>query len=245
VLARTGFFGILNLYEFANAKTFRFSNTCLPARQVNSFSRSININLVNMATDIKKMINNLLKFYDCNNQTIITVGAGGGQFIEYVRNAKKVLAIDNDEEALQKLKDNLLKSGLDDKFTLIHSDFYLSNLRGDVVMFEFCLHEMKDPEAAIKHAQTMAPNILITDHLTDSEWAYIVDEKEKVAKSWDALELFHLKKVQKYNTLHFFNDYEEIYQRVNVQGENSIKRINDFKDKKNFTIPMSYGFALI
>lgn len=198
-----------------------------------------------MATDIKKIINNLLAFYDFNNQTIITVGAGGGQLIEYGRISKNVLAIDHDEEALHKLKDNLLKSGLDDKFTLIHSDFYLSNLQGDVVMFEFCLHEMKDPKKALKHALTMAPNILITDHWPSSEWAYIVDEKEKVAKSWTALELFHLKKVHRYDTVQFFNDYEEIYQKVKMQGENSIKRINDFKDKKNFTIPMSYGFALI
>lgn len=198
-----------------------------------------------MATDIKKMISNLMEFYDFNNQTIITVGSGGGQFIEYGRVSKNVIAIDNDEIALQKLKENLVKSGLDSKFTLIHSDFYLTNLKADVVMFEFCLHEMKDPLAAIKHAQTMAPNILITDHWPDSKWAYYVDEEEKVKKSWAAINSLSTKKVQKYDGLQLFNDYEEIYQKVKVQGENSIKRIAEFKDKKNITIPMSYGFALL
>lgn len=198
-----------------------------------------------MATDIKKIINNLIEFYDFSNRTIITVGAGGGQLIEYGRISKKVLAIDFDKESLQKLKDNLIRSGLDEKFTLIHSDFYLSNLKGDVVMFEFCFHEMEDPIAALKHALTMAPHIIILDHWPDSDWAYIGGEEENIAKNWTALRLFHLIKVQKFDTFQFFNDYEEIYQKVKAQGENSIKRINDFKDRKNFTIPMSYGIALI
>jgi hypothetical protein len=198
-----------------------------------------------MATDIKKIISNLLSFYDFCNQTIITVGAGGGQLIEYGRVSKRVLAIDFDKEALQKLKDNLIKSGLDDKFTLIHSDFYLSNLKGDIVLFEFCFHEMEDPEAALKHALTMAPNVIILDHWPDSEWAYLGGEEENIAKSWATLKLFHLIKVQKFDTFQFFNDYEEIYQKVKAQGEISIRRIADFSAKKKFTIPMSYGIALI
>ena len=198
-----------------------------------------------MATDIKKMIENLLEFYDFNNKTIISVGAGGGQFIEYGRTSQQVIAIDHDKEALNKLEESLKKTQFMDKFTLIHSDFYLVNKKGDVVMFEFCFHEMKNAEAAINHALTMAPNILINDHWPDSEWAYIVDEKEKVINSWEVLKKFHLKKVQRHDTVQFFHDYGELFQKVQVQGENSINRISRYKDKKDFTIPMSYGFALI
>jgi len=198
-----------------------------------------------MATDINKMIDNLLKFFDFNNQTVISVGAGGGQFIEYGRNAKRVIAIDNDKEALSRLEDNLLKSRLNDKFTLINKDFYHAKMQGDVVMFEFCLHEMKNTETAIKHALTMAPTVLVNDHWPNSEWAYIVDEKEKVINSWEALKHFNVKKIQRYDTVQFFHDYDEVYQKVKVQGENSINRISQYKDKKDFTIPMSYGFALI
>jgi hypothetical protein len=104
---------------------------------------------------------------------------------------------------------------------------------------------MKDPLAAIKHAQTMAPNILVTDHWPESKWAYYVDEEEKVKKSWAAINSLSTKKVQKYDGLQLFNDYEEIYQKVKIQGENSIKRIAEFKDKNNITISMSYGFALL
>jgi predicted RNA methylase len=198
-----------------------------------------------MATDINKILENLFEFYDFNNKIIISVGAGGGQFIEYGRVSKQVIAIDNDKEALSSLENNLQKSQLLDKFTLINSDFYFVNKKGDVVMFEFCLHEMKNPEAAINHALAMAPNILINDHWPNSEWAYIVDEKEKVINSWEALNKFNLKKIQRYDTVQFFHDYKELFFKVKGQGENSINRINQYKDKKDFTIPMSYGFALI
>ena len=198
-----------------------------------------------MATDIKQIINNLLEFYNFNNQTIIAVGAGGGQLIEYGRVSKEVFAIDYDMESLRKLKDNLIRSGLDDKFNLIHSDFYRSNLKGDLVLFEFCFHEMEDPDAALKHALTMAPHVIVLDHWPDSEWAYLGGEEENIAKSWTTLSSYHLIKNQKFDTFQFFHDYDEIYEKVKAQGETSIKRINAFKGKKNFSIPMSYRIALI
>ena len=198
-----------------------------------------------MATVLLQIINNLLELYSLTDKTVISIGAGGGQLIEYGRNTAKVYAIDNDETAIQKLSDNLIKSGLADKFTLIHSDFYLTDLKGDVVLFEFCLHEMSDPKLAIRHAQTMAPDILIIDHLPDTDWAYIIDEKEKIEKSWSALESFNVRKSMRCDAFQHFTDYNEIYQKVYVQGENSINRIQGFKEKKHFTIPMSYGIALI
>ncbi len=198
-----------------------------------------------MATDIKKLIDNLHEFYDFRNKTIISVGAGGGQLVEYARLSKQVIAIDYDKEALSRLEISLQKSHLADKFTLINSDFYQVSKKGDVVMFEFCLHEMVDAKAAVDHALTLAPEILICDHLPNSEWAYIVDEKENAINGWAALDMFKLKKVQRYNTVQSFHDYDELYQKVKVQGENTINRISPFKGKKDFTIPMSYGFALL
>ncbi len=198
-----------------------------------------------MATDIKKILENLFEFYDFSDKTIISVGAGGGQFIEYGHASKEVIAIDNDNEALNQLADNLQKKGLTEKFRLVHSDFYLMQEKGDVVMFEFCLHEMEDSEAAIHHALTMAPEVLITDHWPGSQWAYVVDEKEKVMNSWSAVNRFTLKRAQRYDTVQFFHNYDELFQKVNVQGETAITRIKQFQNKKEITIQMSYGFALI
>lgn len=45
-----------------------------------------------MATDINQIIDNLLNFYDFKNQTVISVGAGGGQFFEYGYIPKHVIS---------------------------------------------------------------------------------------------------------------------------------------------------------
>ena len=198
-----------------------------------------------MAADIKQIIADLLKFFDLTDKTIISVGAGGGQFIEYGRNAKKVFAIDNDESALAMLKENLDRSGLADKFTLIHSDFYLAGQHGDVVIFELSLHEMNDPALAVRHALTLAPNVIVLDHWVSSEWIFFIDEKEKVIDSWAALEAFTFKKFRQYDTIEFFNDYEELYQKIKDQGAVAVSRIEEFKGLKDFTIPLSYALALI
>jgi len=198
-----------------------------------------------MAVDIHQMITNLLEFFDLTNKTIISVGAGGGQFIEYGCNANKVFAIDCDESALEMLRENLINAGLTNKFTLIHSDFYHAVQKGDVVIFELSLHELSDPALAVRHALTLAPNVLVLDHWVSSDWVYFIDEKEKVTRSWAALEAFDFKKFQQYDTFEFFGDYEELYEKIKGQGETSISRIEKFKDKKQFTIPLSYALALI
>jgi hypothetical protein len=197
-----------------------------------------------MATDAKKINKNLLEFYDFENQTIISVGTGVGQFIEYGRHSTHVFAVDKDEEALSRFKDKLNRNQLDYKFTLIRTDFYDYKKKGDIVLFDFCLHEMHDPKTAILHALTMAPNILITEYWPDSEWAYIADEDEKVQHSWHSLNKLNLRKVKRYDTSLFFHDYDELYQKVSIRGEKSIERISKYKDMKDFMIPMSYGFVL-
>ncbi len=190
-----------------------------------------------MATDIKKIIENLLAFYDFTNQTIVSVGAGGGQFIEYGHRSKHVFAIDSDREALVRLKNNLKKLEL--------TDFHGVDTKGDVVLFEFCLHEMNEPEEAVRHALMLAPTTLIADHALDSEWAYIVDETEKVAASWDAVARFNVKRRVQHDTVQLFHDYDELFQKVRIQGERSIDRISRYKGQTDFSIPMSYSFALI
>lgn len=198
-----------------------------------------------MATDIGKIISHLLDFHDLSNQTVISVGAGGGQFIEYGRSAKSVLAVDSDRKALDTLEQSLSRAGLSEKFTLIHSEFNACRLKGDVVMFEFCLHEIPDPGLALSHARGMAPRVLVADHWPDSEWVFFTDEKEKVERSWAEVNRLRPLKVKKYETRQIFTNYREIFDKVSGQGETAIQRIGVFKDRKDFSVPMSYGFALI
>ncbi len=198
-----------------------------------------------MATDYKKLVLNLLGFYDFKNKTIISVGAGGGQLLEYGRTARKVLALDSDPQALEKLRENLKIAGLEDKFSPILGDFFEVDLKADVLLFEFCLHEMIDPGAAVERGRGMAPAVVVFDHWPGSEWAYIAAEENKVAASWAALGRFPVKKKEMHEAVQFFNDYEELFQRVKGQGETSVARIAGYKGQTGIRIPMSYGLALI
>jgi predicted RNA methylase len=198
-----------------------------------------------MIKDIQQVIQNLLDFYNFQDKTIISVGAGGGQFIEYARFAKHVFAIDNDKKALNKLKENLSIKGLSEKFTLIHSDFINANVKGDVVLFEFCLHEMEQAQKMIEYAKKLAKNIIIADHGVKSEWAYIADEKEKAIASWSYVLNNPIQKIITYKAEQYYDDYNQLYEKVKIQGVNSIERIKKFEKSKSFIIPMEYTFALV
>ncbi len=198
-----------------------------------------------MATDIAKLLGNLFDFYDFSGKTVVSVGAGGGQFIEYGRPARCLFAVDNSREALDKLEDSLSRSDLRQKFTLVLSDFDRCGQKGDVVVFEFCLHELPDPAAALEHARSLAGDVLVLDHLPESPWIYYATEENKAVGSWRALRSLPLRKFQKYETFQFFKDYEELRRKVEVMGEAAIVRIKPFLGRTDISIPMSYGFALI
>jgi len=198
-----------------------------------------------VAIDTRKVIENLLAAYDFSGRTIIVVGGGGGQFIEYGRSARQILALDKDAEAIRQLRENLKKAGLEGKFMPILGNFFEARLKGDGVLFEFCLHEMSDPRAAVQHAQTMASDIIIIDHFPGSEWSFYTAEDGKVARSWASLESFVFKRRHKYDAVHFFRDYDELHQKLKDQGDLSLARIEKFRSQKNISIPMSYGIAVI
>jgi len=197
-----------------------------------------------MATDIKKVIENLLGFYDFDDKVIVSVGAGGGQLIEYGRNAKRVIALDNDAQAIGRLKEALERNGLAEKFSPQVKDFYEAELKGDVVLFEFCLHEMSDPARAIEHAKSMSNDVVVFDHLP-GEWAHYINETEKVRRSWAAVEEHGFRKKITFEAVQSFKDHEELLNKVRSQGEESMRRIARFKTQENIAIKMPYCVALI
>jgi hypothetical protein len=48
-----------------------------------------------------------------------------------------------------------------------------------------------------------------------------------------------------YETVQFFGDCEQLYQKGIGQGETTLARIATFKGQADIRIPMSYGLALI
>ena len=91
----------------------------------------------------------------------------------------------------------------------------------------------------------MSPEVLINDHWPSSEWTYITDEEIKATNSWKAIEKCQPRRIQRFDTEQFFNDFDELYNKVKKQGERTIQRTEKYKGMKDFSIPMSYGLALI
>jgi tRNA G37 N-methylase Trm5 len=198
-----------------------------------------------MATDILAILKNILEFADFNNKTVIAVGAGGGQFAEYGKKAWRIIAVDSNPQALEALQKKAAIIGLNDRFEYHAGDFMTFALRGDMVFFELCLHEMADPVLALAKAKSMAPQVVIFDHSPASPWAYIAAEETKVTNAWQAIQAQKPRCVQHYPCLQSFATFAELEAKVMPQGAVSLQRIEKYRGQKNFTIPMSYGLALL
>lgn len=198
-----------------------------------------------MAADYRLMIRNLLEFFDFSGRSVVSVGAGGGQLVEYGRSTGRVTAVDQDPAALDALRERLAQAGLADKFTLVRSDFMGFREAADVVLFEFCLHEMPDPTAALAHAMTLAPSVVVMDHWPGSAWAFFVAEEDKARAAWAAVVALRPERTVSFEAAQFFKDYQELWQKVHVQGAVALDRIEEFRGQTDLSIPMSYGFALL
>ena len=198
-----------------------------------------------MAADVLAILKNIFEFTDFTNKTVIAVGAGGGQFAEYGKKARRIIAVDANPEALEALQKKVAIIGISNRFEYHDGDFLAFALRGDMVFFEFCLHEMADPVLALKKAKSMATQVVILDHSPDSPWAYVVAEETKVKNAWQAIQAQNPSRVQHFPSLQSFATFAELEAKVMPQGDVSLQRIEPYRGQKNFTIPMSYGLALL
>jgi ubiquinone/menaquinone biosynthesis C-methylase UbiE len=200
-----------------------------------------------MATDYALMIRNLTSFYDFRDKTLVSIGAGGGQLAGYGQPARRVVAIDQDDAALDQLRAAVAKGNMSEKFELLRGDFLTMDLpaRGDVALFDFCLHEMADAALALTRAGRLAPDVVVFDHGRASAWAYYVAEETKVDLAWRTIERFKLVRHREFATEQRFKDHAELLAKVKPQGEIAIRRIAEFKDRTDIIIPMTYEVALI
>ncbi len=198
-----------------------------------------------MAADVLAILKNILEFADFTNKIVIAVGAGGGQLAEYGKKSRRIIAVDSNPEALEALQNKVAAIGLMDRFEYHSGDFNTFALTGDMIFFEFCLHEMADPVLALEKAKNMAPQVVIFDHSPDSPWAFIAAEETKVKNAWQAIQAQNPSRIQHFSGRQSFVDFAELEAKVRPQGEVSLQRIEPYRGKKNFTIPMSYGLALL
>jgi hypothetical protein len=198
-----------------------------------------------MATDVRLVVRNLLDFHPLAGKTVVSVGAGGGQLVEYGREARRVVAVDGDAEALRRLGDVLAAKGLAERFELVCADFLEVSARGDVVLFEFSLHEMPDPAKALAHARTLASDVVVLDHAPGSEWAFHVVEEEKVRRSAEAARLAGVRAERLFLGEQRFAGHAELLAKVSGQGPLAVERAESFRGASGIVIPFCYETLLL
>ena len=198
-----------------------------------------------MAADYAQMVAELKAFFDFSHKVVILVGAGAGKFIDACRGAERLIAIDQDAEVLKQFEQTLRSKGMQDRASVICSDFLEVTSRGDVVYFEFCLHEMEDPLKVLAHARELAPEVLIFDHLPDSPWTYYTNEEEKVRRSTDVMMSCGVRRQEVHEGAQRFRNHAELQAMLASGGPVSMERIAGFRDASDLVIPMRYGLAVL
>ena len=198
-----------------------------------------------MATDIAAILRNVEACYDFAGKSVLHVGAGGGQFIGYASKARSVLAVDPDAAAVERLKAALRERWLEDRVRVLQGDIVTVSARADVVFFEFCLHEIVDPLTALRHARTLAPELLVADPAPGSAWAWHLCEAEKVLRGWAAAERFTLALDRTFAGKQRFHDHAELLAKVQGLGECVIRRVQEFEGRQDFAIDMPYRVVLL
>jgi predicted RNA methylase len=198
-----------------------------------------------MPTDIDAIVNNLTSFYDMKGKSVLHVGAGGGQLIGYAVDARSIVGVDSDPDAVSHLKTAIQKMGLEDRFSVIHASFESVSTEADVVFFEFCLHEMDDPAAALRHARSLATDIVVLDHVPESRWAWYTCEEGKAARSWAAVRQLGITREASFKTTQHFETWSQLHKKIEVLGEEAIARIGEFSGRDDIVIGMDYAIALL
>ncbi len=198
-----------------------------------------------MAADYARMVAELQAFFDFTGKVVILVGAGAGKFIDACRGAKRLIAVDRDAEVLGQFERAIRVRGLQDKASVICAEFLEVAARGDVVYFEFCFHEMEDPQAALRHACDLAPEVLVFDHLPGSAWTYYTNEEDKVRRSTGVLTSGGVQRRETHQGEQRFRNHAELQAMLASGGPVCLERIEAFREKSDIVIPMSYGLALL
>ena len=201
-----------------------------------------------MAADVHQLSASLRRFFDFTGKVVLYVGAGGRQLLGPGFGASKVIAIDRDVEALRELEADpraSMAGGMPGAVEVVCADFAEVALLGDVVYFEFCLHEMTDPRYALAHAATLAPDVVVLDHAPDSDWAFLAAEEELVRRSAEAIQGFGVRCCERFRADQRFKDYAELLAKIAGQGTVAVNRAQRFAGATDIVIPMSCELALL
>ncbi len=198
-----------------------------------------------MAADYARMSADLCRFYDFSGKVVLFIGAAGRQLLDPSMPVKKLIAIDKDAVALEVLRTDIAAKGLQDSVEVIGGDFEEVTAHGDAVYFEFCLHEMDDPARALRHAKSLASDIVVYDHSAGSEWIFYGAEEDKVARSLAALQHFGIRRRLTFEGEQRFASDDELLAKVALQGPLAVERARHFAGAQDIVIPFPYELNLL
>jgi hypothetical protein len=198
-----------------------------------------------MVVDRGELSAKLTRFYDFSGKSALCVGAGGGLLLNPASGVASVVAIDRNAKSLQEfhVKSKTTWGGIPIRF--VPRKFETVDFRGDVVYFEFCMHQMEDPGGVLKHAHSMARDIVVIDHLPGSEWVYYWAGEDVVRRSTKALGSFGIRRRRKFTAEQRFEDWKALAARLSGQGKESRRRVLGLKGTANVRIRMDYGLYLL
>jgi hypothetical protein len=195
-----------------------------------------------VAVDRTQLSRDLSRFYEFTGKEVIYVGAGNGQLLDPAGIAG-LIAVEENQRAAEQLRTGL--AGAASSVEIISGRFQDVRIHGDVVYFEFCLHEMEDAVNALAHARELAPEIVVFDHSAGSEWSFYAAEDEKVARSADAIAKFHVRRRKRFAAEQRFRNSAELAAKLLSQGPVAAERARRFAGTTNIVIPMRYELALL
>jgi hypothetical protein len=190
-----------------------------------------------VAIDRSRLTRELHQFYDFRGKSVLCAGVAGGSVFDAGIGSKRLVAIDPDSAALARTSP---------AFERVASKLEALQLQGDVVYLEFCLHAMADPDAALKHARSLAPDVVVFDHLASSAWSFFAAEDDAVRRSTEAIERGGFRRRETLHAEQRFGGYEELCLRLAAQGPVSADRVRRFAGVAGaICIPMTYQLVLL
>ncbi|MGP8125697.1 MAG: class I SAM-dependent methyltransferase [Nitrososphaerales archaeon] len=192
-----------------------------------------------------ELTSNLTKFYDFKGKAVLYVGAGGGQLLDPASGPGRMVAIDKDTKSLDGFRSEARSKWAGIPISFVPREFENVDQKGDVVYFEFCLYQMKDPREALEHARSLAPDIVVMDHLPGSEWVYYWAGEDLVLKSTKVVESFGVRSSSRFIAEHRFQDYEALAARLRGVGKVSRRRVLELRGAKDIRMRMTYGLFLL
>jgi hypothetical protein len=198
-----------------------------------------------MPLDRKQLTASLHRFYDFEGKVVLCVGAGSGQLLDPNIVTAQTILIDRDRHSLAGANRSSPTKAAQESRTTLVSDFGDVHIRGDVVYFEFCLHEMDDPQKTINHARTLASDVVVYEHAPSSEWVFHAVEEGGVCRAAQALSQFPIKCRQNVYAEQTFKDHAELVAKLSSQGDLAIERAIRFAGETDIVIPMKCTLVLL